>query len=85
MLSIGWVMFGKAVVLAIWIAAVECWRSFKRRRIENGLPMRRNRDGVYVPDDRIERLEKWARRVSFTLLGAFILYGALMVYLLTEM
>ncbi len=38
MLGIGWVMFVKALVLGVWIIALERWQAFKRKRVENGHP-----------------------------------------------
>ena len=52
MLSIGWVMFWKAVVVAVWILIVERWASFRKRRRDDGLPLKLNRrTGAYEVRD----------------------------------
>lgn len=57
------VMFGKALILAICGAIGDAWINFRKRRAERGLPLRQNKDGVYVPDD-------WAAKVEALAQGA---------------
>lgn len=77
MLSIGWVMFWKAVVLGLYAVARDTWAALKRKNIENGLRLKQNRHGVYVPDDRLQNIERWTRRIVKT--GA-VLVGAYAVF-----
>lgn len=55
------VMFGKALILAICGAIGDAWIRFRKRRAERGLPLRQNKDGVYVPDDWAAKVEGVAR------------------------
>lgn len=81
-MSIGWVIFWKAVVVAVWAAAFARYRAFKRKRKERGLPLRLDvRRGVYVVDDRLERFERNAKLAAYIFGGVFLGYTALMVYL----
>lgn len=82
MLSIGWVIFWKALIVTAWATATARWLSYKKRRKEAGLPLRKDRRGVYVVDDRLERYERIARRLFIGGLAIFILYGLVVVYLL---
>lgn len=54
-------MFGKALILAICGAIGDAWIRFRKRRAERGLPLRQNKDGVYVPDDWAAKVEGVAR------------------------
>ena len=81
-MSIGWVMFWKAVVLAVWAVIAERWQAAKKKAATNLLldPA----TGRYVPDDRPVRIEKWLRRgfylglalLSLTTFGILILFIA---------
>lgn len=71
-MGIGWVMFGKAIVLAIAIFIGERWKAFRKRRSEQGLPMRKNRKGVYVVFDWAAVVERTAVRVWNMHLDFFI-------------
>lgn len=62
MLSIGWVMFWKAVVVAVWLAITESWLAYRKRRKAQGLPMRYSRRiDAYVESDWTEWLDNIAR------------------------
>lgn len=74
MTSIGIVMFGKAVILAVWAIGSDRYKDFKRKHYANGQPMRLNRKGVYVPDNRFALFEKWAKRTLIGLACVFALY-----------
>lgn len=51
-MGIGAVMFGKAIVIAVWIIIVERWDAYRKRRHETGLPLKQNRKtGVYEVSD----------------------------------
>lgn len=83
MLSIGWVMFWKAVVIAVWVAICEAWSAFKAKRASNGIPLRLDRKtGAYTPDDwpqKVDRYVKFAGNVAMYSLLA--LGAALSLYL----
>lgn len=81
MASIGVVMFGKAVVLAVSAAVVERYRSFKARRRSTGVTLRYDvkRNTYYDP---LERLEKRAKIALWIVAVPTALYAALVVYLL---
>lgn len=68
-MSIGWVMFGKALVLAIAVAIGERWKAFRLARREAGLPLRKNRQGVYVVFDWTHYVE----RAAFNLWNGYLL------------
>lgn len=74
-------MFGKAVVLALWVAIIGGWSAFKKRRAEAGLPLKKNRrTGVYQVDDwpeKVDRTFRFGRNTLFAVLyawWAFLLY-----------
>jgi hypothetical protein len=80
-LSIGWVMFWKAVVIAVWIALVARYRAMKTRRREKGVTLVFDtRRGVYL-----DPLERWEGRVKvavYALGGLFCLYAAFVLYVI---
>jgi len=62
MLSIGWVVFWKAVILGAWAGVLEVWGSKKARHRAKGIELRLNKKtGIYVPFDPYERVEHYAR------------------------
>lgn len=66
-MSIGFIMFGKALILSIWGGIVESWFAYRKRRAVEGLPLRKNAQGVYVPRDWAADVEAFVRG-----LGRFI-------------
>lgn len=86
-MSIGWIMFWKAVVVAVWIVIVERWVAFRRRRQQEGLPMRYSRrsDSYVVHDwtDWVNTAFRWGKYAFFayaayiwvTFSVAFIFWG----------
>jgi hypothetical protein len=64
MLSLGWLVFFKALVVTLWAATVEVWQAFRKRRAEMGLPLRQDRTGVYVPRDWAETVERTVRTIG---------------------
>lgn len=56
-MSLGFAMFGKALVLSLWLFLVERWDAFRKRRADRGLLLRQNQQGVYVVSD-------WTTKVS---------------------
>jgi hypothetical protein len=77
-----WVMFWKAVVVALWVAGLETWRASKARHREKGMELRQNRRGTYVPYDPYERAEWWAKRGAIAFAAVFIPYTLYVVYVL---
>ena len=73
-MSIGWVMFGKAIVLALWAVIAERWQAAKKRAATNLVldPA----TGRYVPDDRLVRIEKWLRRAFYAGLAVMVVVAA---------
>lgn len=55
--SIGWVIFWKCVVVGVWAGIAARWAAYRKRRHEEGLSLKQNRDGVYVVSD-------WTRHVD---------------------
>ena len=80
MLSIGWVMFWKAIVLAVWTALAERWRHYKKQRRAGGIELRydERRAVYYDPIQRLESRVKLALWIASIPLG---LYAALVLYL----
>ena len=86
-MSIGWIMFWKAVVVAVWIVIVERWVAFRRRRQQEGLPMRYSKrsDSYVVHDwtDWVNTAFRWGKYAFFafalaiwtTLSIAFLFWG----------
>lgn len=72
-MSIGWVMFGKSVAMAIVLAIGAWWKSFRAKRKARGLPMRQNRQGVYVVFDWANYVERFAVRLWNGLLDFLII------------
>lgn len=60
-MSIGLVMFGKALIVSLWGALTEAWLSYRKRRAATGIPLRRNKAGVYVPHDWTAKVEAFFR------------------------
>lgn len=82
MLSLGWVMFWKALVVAAGSSVYGLWEAYKARRKAAGLPLRFDaRRGVYVVDDRLERYERRARIAFWIAFGAFNVFAAVAVAL----
>jgi hypothetical protein len=82
-LSIGWVMFWKAVVLAVLAICGGLWQDYKARRKAAGISLRFDkRRKTYVADDRLERFEVWARRIFWTLATLFVAYAVLVAGLI---
>ncbi len=79
-MSVGLVMFWKAVVLGIAGAIWELWVSFKRRHVERGLPMRQEKDGVYRPYNWPEVWERRVRRSYWVGYAVFMIVGYSLVY-----
>ncbi len=77
-MSIGVVMFLKALLIAICAAVWDQWQEFKKSR---GLRLT-ERNGVYVLDDRLERCERYARRAFYVAWGLFAAYGVFVAALL---
>ena len=86
MLGIGWVMFGKAIVVAVWVVIVERWQAYRRRRRQDGLPLKYSRKhGIYVVSDwtaNVDRGAVWMRNSAYaigfilwTILGGAYLFG----------
>ncbi len=68
-MGIGFVMFGKAVVLGLWAVLVSLWKHWKARRNERGIPLRYDkRRSSYVADDWPERVEIVLYRAKVVLL-----------------
>lgn len=79
MLSAGWIVFWKAVVLGVFSVFADWWNAEKARRYLN---LRPNKDGVYVPDDRMDRIERIARRTAWTSFALCVLATFWMVGLI---
>ena len=82
-MSLGVVMFWKAVVLAVWVASLERWRAYKAAKAVN--LVRDPLTGRYVPDRRLERLETWARRIFWTLFALFVAFAVVVSLILIEL
>lgn len=77
MLSIGWVMFWKAVVIAVWAATCEAWSAFKAKRAANGIPLRLNKQtGVYTPDDWPQAVERYVKLAGDVAMYSLLALGA---------
>lgn len=79
-MSLGLTMFLKAFILALWAAFLESWKAYKAKRRADGLPLILNRNGVYVPDDRLEKIELWVTRAFWTAVTLFALYAVYVTY-----
>lgn len=76
-MGIGWVMFGKAVVLAIYSIFAEKYVAWKAAR---GVVLTRSKDGVYR--DRLPMIEARAKLAGKIALALFFILGVAAVYLL---
>lgn len=82
MLGIGWVMFWKAAAVSIAVALGEAWRRYRKRRSEQGLPLKPNRKtGIYQVSDWTERVERYARRAWSGLLVLVVVWWIVLAIL----
>lgn len=70
-------MFGKAVFLGVWVAAIEAYSSYKKRRRTNGITLHYDpkRSIYYDPIIRMEKRIKialWAIAIPFAVYTAFV-------------
>lgn len=82
-MTIGWVMFFKALVLGIGAIFVEKYRRMRLRQRLDGIRLRPNETGVYVADDRLntfERFLKDLRSWGFMLVYAWWITLALLLF-----
>lgn len=73
-MSIGWIIFWKSVVLAVFAALLERWTAFREKRAKQGLPLRYSRKkGRYVVFDWTAYAERFARalRTALYLMAGF--------------
>lgn len=70
-MSIGIVMFFKALILGIAAGVWEWWLTFKKRHNESGLPMRESKDGVFRAYSWPEVWEGRARRTFWATFAVF--------------
>ena len=78
-MSIGWVMFWKAVVLAVWAVIAERWQAAKKKAATN--LVLDYTTGRYVPDDRLVRIETWLRRLFYAGLVLMVVAVAALFWL----
>lgn len=88
MAGIGVVLFGKSLIVTLWASAVESWHSFRKKRAENGLPLRQGKDGVYRPHDWTQWVETAVRFIGrmlvvFWVIELIVLAG-IFIYLKTR-
>lgn len=62
-MGIGWVMFWKAVIVGLFSIFSGWWAGQKAKR---RLTLRQDKRGVYVPDNRLERIERFVIRATWT-------------------
>ena len=79
MLSLGWVVFWKAVVVALFGAATEAWFDFRKKRAQQGLPLRQDENGVYVPYDWAEKVELAIRFAGRCIMNATAVAAAILL------
>lgn len=85
-LSIGWIIFWKAVILGIWASVAESWLSYRRkRRAEMVIPMAYSRlSKGHVENDWTAKLERFLIRCRTLIFFAFLAFWAFLAfYLLT--
>ncbi len=86
MLSIGWVMFWKAVVVAVWVAIVERWQSARRKSRAAGVKLRLDpKTGTYVEHCPYARTELWLRRACWIVGVPLAIYAAVIVYAFVQL
>lgn len=62
MLSIGWLMFWKSIVIGIWIGIMAWWDTAKQRHAEKGVELRFDKKrGSYVARNPFLVVERYAR------------------------
>lgn len=67
-MSLGFVMFGKALLLALWLFLVERWEAFRKGRT---LLLKQNRQGVYVVKDwtaKVNAAARFIRNANYALM-----------------
>jgi hypothetical protein len=64
MSSLGVMMFGKALIVAVWGGIASAWASFRKERAERGIPLKQDKNGVYVPNDWAAKVEGAARFIG---------------------
>lgn len=84
-MSIGWVMFWKAIVLGIWAGIVERWQSKKEAHRANGLELRYNpKTGSYEAYCPYTRAEQLGRRALWIVGVPFAIYTVVVLYFFLE-
>ena len=78
-MDLGEVMFWKAVVVALLVLAGERWYAFKRNRAANGILLKKQKDGVYRPDDWPDTLERRAVKTYWWGLFGFYVGAAFVI------
>lgn len=73
-MDVGWILFWKCIVVAVWIAIVDRWQAYRKKRRDEGLPLRKNANGVYEVHDWTEHVDttaRWLRNACYGLVLAF--------------
>jgi hypothetical protein len=82
-LSIGWVMFWKALGLSVWAILAARWQAAKERRRAAGLELKLDRrTGIYTPHCPFTRAERIVSRTLWVVGVPLGLYAVLVVYLI---
>jgi hypothetical protein len=81
MSGIGVVMFGKALVLALWLFIVDRWNAYRASRV---LTLRQNRQGVFVANDWTATVNNAFRYARNTIYVVMVLWWIVLAYLLTR-
>lgn len=84
MLSIGWILFAKALILGIWASVAEVWLAYRRRRrAEMVIPMAYSRlSRGHVENDWTAKLERFLIRCRTLIFLAFLSFWAFLAFFL---
>ncbi len=84
MLSIGWILFAKALILGIWASVAEVWLAYRRRRrAEMVIPMAYSRlSRGHVENDWTAKLERFLIRCRTVIYAIIFAWWAFLAFFL---
>ncbi len=85
-MSIGWVVFWKCVVVAVWGGLADSYRHIRARHRESGLALKYDQKRrAYVLSDPFTTFERWAKIGLWIAAIIFVPYTMFVVYTLINL